>query len=318
MIYNKSLQRRFVTGRFTPVILICISLCLWLTELFFKEQLCVHVVHSGVSGWLIDIGTLLCVVVSASLLGSIAFLEHRVRWMASFFLWIASLSFYASAYSANSLALLFEVIVVAVFFHCQQCGMPERLLYTASLLASVVALFVPSFILLLPLLMAIPYICGAMGVKRTLSLLLGLATPFWFFYGIEYVCPGTLQAVGFTDGISAFFNVDFSFPPLFYLLQSFAELLILLPFAFIFISSSVPGKPLLRRRLVCILSLYIYLWFLPFVFANEGIFYLCRLPWSVVMASYIFSLKTNRVVNIYFIVVNILWLFSLPLYLWLR
>ena len=97
------------------------------------------------------------------------------------------------------------------------------------------------------------------------------------------------------------------------------ELMILLPFIVLFVSTRIPAKPILRRRILFVIVLDIYLMLLSWGYEdNFWIFYVWRLPALAVMVSYVFTAKQNKVMNIYFVFMNLVWISIAVLGLCLR
>lgn len=318
MTYSKYLQGRFVSGHFTPIVLLCASLCMWVVSLFVDKLSPVHDGFWGAGGFLKNVVALLCLVTAAAVLGSFNLFERRVRWLASLFLWLASVSPFLFGNVTLAFSTLLLLLIVALLFHCQACGILEPMLYKMFFAVGVATLFFPGFLLLLPVFIVAPFAGNNFGFKKIMAMLLGLLTPFWLLLGGVYVFPALdVLSIPFLTGLDWLFHINFSMPSIFGGFMFVSEMLVLFPFVFSFLGSSVPGKPTLRRRLVFILSLYVYLLLMSIIFGNHGLFFAWRLPLLTIMVSYLFSLKINRLSNIYFIFLNLIWLATVPLYLWL-
>lgn len=92
----------------------------------------------------------------------------------------------------------------------------------------------------------------------------------------------------FDTGIDSLFLFSIADPTLERLLLSAIELLVLLPSIALFVSSPIPSKPLLRRRIVFIILLDVYLMLLSWLSEeNFVLFYAWRLPAVAISASYL-------------------------------
>lgn len=319
MICSKSLQGRFVTGRFTPLIMLCASLCMWVAGWVFIGCQPANATVGGPDNLLSGLLALVCVVLSAIVIGTFSLFERRVRWLSALFLWLAALTFPASSSLSFSFSLLLLLSVISLLFHCQLSGMPEPLLFRVYLVAGTASLVSSQFLFLVPLLLVVQFAGSTFSIRKLLAALLGFAAPFWLLYGLFFVYPPlSLLTVPFISNPWEALNISFSIPSLYAMLQMLAELFVAIPFAVMFLSSSVPGKPLLRRRLAVILFFYIYMLLLPLLAGEYAMFQLLRLPCVAIMASYMFVFKVNRLFNIYFVFINLLWLAMVPLYIWLR
>lgn len=317
MTYSNNLQRKFVAGRFTPIVLLCASLCMWVGALFITTAPVTGAALFGYE-WLSVVAVLLCFVAAAALLGSFTLFERRVRWLPALFLWLASLSLFLHGHVAIAFSVLLMVVIVAQLFRCQVAGNQERMLYALFLAVGTATLLSPAFLLLSPLFVVASSAGSRLGAKKLLAMLLGFVTPFWLLFGTTYVFPSLDFLIeSFLMTVKELFVVDFFSFSLFRVVMLLVELSVLLPSVAIFVGSSLPGKPLLRRRLVFIYSFYVYLLLLSFVFDGYELFYALRLPWLAIMASYLFVFKINRLSNIYFIILNIAWLAIAPICVWL-
>lgn len=318
LTYSKYLQGRFVSGHFTTLVLLCAALCMWAVSLFVDKLSSAHDAFWGLGGFLTAVVTLFCLVIAAVVLGSFNLFERRVRWLASLFLWLASASPFLSGNVTSAFSILFLLVIIAFMFHCQTCGILELMLYKMFFTVGIATLFFPSFLLLLPVFMFAPFAGNNFGFKKILAMFLGLLTPFWLLFGGVYVYPALeVLAMPFLTGLDGLFQINFSMPSMFGGFIFVSEMLVLFPFIFCFLGSSIPGKPTLRRRLVFILSLYVYLLLISIIFGNHELFFAWRLPLLTIMVSFVFSLKINRWSNIYFIFLNLIWLATVPLYIWL-
>ena len=301
-----------------PVLLSC-ALALWLFvavagELKGDTSLAVDGIYSIAA----RVFSLLCYVMVAFILNSLRLFERRVGWLMSLFMWLAALSPFLNNNVLIAFSLLLLIASVAILFSCQFTAEHERALFMVFALMGAASLLVPVFVMLLPLFVAFTFFSNIITLKRALAMLLGLLTPFWLLFGVEYVYE---PAKVLLSGMENFFvpeNFFAALPPFHVLLSMAVELVVLIPASVMFFASSSSGKPLLRKRLLFVVMLNICLIIMSFVVPKEGVLlYACRVPGNAILMSYMFVQRITRFSNIYFIFVNLIWI-SLALYcLWM-
>ena len=158
------------------------------------------------------------------------------------------------------------------------------------------------------------------GKREIVSIMLGLLTPYWFLFGVDYIFPEMLEQSGlFASSIIYVASVVPTKLSLLNVSLAFLELLVLIPYVVIFSCSAVPGKPLLRKRLQFFAWMNLYLTALMFLYSQDFLlYYIWSLPSLAVMLAYVFSLNVTRFSRFYFIVVNVILLAIVPFCLWLN
>lgn len=319
MIYNKSIQGRFVTGIFTMPVLLSCALALWLFVAIAGEFRDDVLSSSAPScNFLTRSLSLLCYMAVAFILNHLLLFERRVGWLMSLYMWLIALSMHVSydfhvAFSAMALAAS-----VAVLFSCQVTVEHERVLFAVFALIGSVSLLTPVFLLILPVLVSFTFISNTITVKRGFAMLLGLLTPFWLIFGASYVYEPVRMLFSGMQGFFAGGIFMVALPPSHILLSIAAELLVLVPASVFFFSSSSPGKPILRKRLCFILLLNSYMMLLSFLLPLHcELLYACRIPGTAVLMSYLFIQKITKLSNIYFIFVNLFWVSFASYSLWM-
>ncbi len=313
MIYNKSLQGRFVSGKYTPAAVLLLAFAVWLCEISFAQRVPVSLpgfpvmLSHGI--WSVLLSFLLCVAVVA-VLRTNDFFERRVRLLPAMFVWLVVLLPVSNSSAVDMLSLLLLCISVTMLMASSQSASAERALFSTFAVLGTSSMMLPHFLLLLPLFLLYIGCSKSSGVRHFLAALLGFATPLWLLFGTLYVFPqwGILLCP-FAVGLE---NLLLLQMPQFnwgYLLSALAELLLFLPAAVMFSSSSLPSKPLLRRKMQFIFLLNAYLFLLsPFAGVCNELFLLWRIPGLAVMSSYLFSFKFTKLTNILFVLLNLLWL----------
>lgn len=314
MTYNRTLQGRFINGKGTSLLLLLMSFAFVAGSTFvaFAQGMLPQGAGSAESDWgtVLYFVSLLCYVPAAFITGSLHLFEKRTHWLSALFLWLVALSSFLHGDVMAAFSTTVLSVAAALLLCCQPGGMHERLVYTVFAIIGFSAFLLPQFLYLLPLFLVGLFIANIFSFRKLMAAMLGVATPFWLFYGIEYVFPQTgFLLEGFNEGIGNLTVFSFAEATPLRLAFTAMELLVLLPAAVIFISSPLPAKPLLRRRFTFVIFMDISLFFLSWVCGPcSELFYAWRLPAIAIMASYIFIVKQSRAANIYFIFINLVWL----------
>jgi len=322
LTYNNSLQGRFVSGKHTPVILLLLSLVAGVVGVFAVSAVQVQewagIDLCSIGPLMANVVSLTCYVLSAFLLSSLYLSERRIHWLTALYLWIVSLSLFAHGNMIWAVSALLFMVLLTVLFMCQPASRIEGSLFAAFALLGVASLLLPQFLLLIPLGVVYMLSVNIMSLKSFLAALLGFAAPFWLVYGTVYVYPAAEMILyPFNEGIGGLLALSVAEPLPVRLLLTLMELGVILPAAVLFVGSSVPGKPLLRRRLSFVMLASVWLLILSWLYEEDfELFYMWRIPLTAIMASYLFTLKVTKVTNIYFVFINILWLAVAALSIW--
>lgn len=263
--------------------------------------------------------SLLSYVCVALVLNHLYLFERRVPYMPHIFLWLVSIHVFLQPDYVVSLSLLILLLSLAQLLSCTQERGQERAVYAAFATLSFSSLFLLQFVYLIPLFFAYLWIAKILCVRNFFAALLGVVTPYWLLLGIVFVFPslsGLLIPVKF-GLLKMFVCTDMAFS-----LQAWVTLLVeifvMLVALVVFFASSIPAKPLLRRRMLFLFLVNGCLFLLSFVVPQDYSLLLAwRLPGVAIMATYVFSMRVTRLSNIYFIVINILWLIIAALCLWI-
>ncbi len=263
--------------------------------------------------------SLLSYVCAALVLNHLYLFERRVSYLPHIFLWLVSIHVFLQPDYAVSLSLLFLLLSVAQLLSCIQERGQERAVYAAFAILSFSSLFLLQFIYLLPLFFVYLWIAKIFCARNFFAALLGAVTPYWFLFGAIFVFPslaGLLIPVRF-GLLRMFAYTDIVFSPQ-VCVTLLVELLVMIVALVVFFVSSLPAKPLLRRRMIFLFLVNACLLLLSFVVPQEYSLLLAwRMPGIAIMATYVFSMRVTRLSNIYFIVLNILWLIIAALCLWI-
>ena len=322
MTYNSgsTLQKRFVTGRFTLAVLLSGALLLWVIYAL-----------SGASNSADDVDVLLLLprwlrctlsfavyMAVAYIANSFVVIESRTPWLGGVLMWLTGLCFFAQESLFLPLSLLAFTVVLSVLLSCFRRPNVQLWVYSAFALLSFLTLFVPCAVYIFPLALVYMATTSVINVRNILSALLGLFTPVWVFYCLSFA----------VDGVSLFYDaslqkvadaVQLSLLPFtpYNVSLLVAEAVVMFPCAVVFARSSSPAKPLMRKMLTFFIMTGIFLWVLSFVRGNDfSLLFTWRLPSLSIMMAYLFTLKVNRFTNIYFIVVNILYIAVAALGIW--
>ena len=323
MTCKKTLHGCFASGRFTPVLLFAFSLLLMLSAFWFPAS-AVPVqlpqepsFMGGVASRLVSV---LLFALSAVTISAQTFFDRRVRWVGALYLCMVAILPQANGNSTLAFSSLLFVLSLVIMFACQFSVNSVGLLYTAFMVLGFMVFVTPYAVFLVPLYLAFCFFANVFSPRGLVASLLGLATPFWLMLGTEYVLSdnGTMAdyiAAGMDDAFTFSIGCDAGLP---LLLLAFA-LLLLLPAMTTFMGSASPAKPLLRRRLSFVMLAEVYLLLLC-CFVNDGavLFYFWQLSCLSVLASYLFSGKETKLMNIYFIFINIIMVAIATESLWLK
>lgn len=309
MIYKRSLQKKFVSGMYTPAVLMVVALALWGCNAFI-------VAPTGDSGttffgplsgtYLSSFLTLFFYVVPFFVLRSLDLFENRLRFMPALFMLFA-VSFPLPNDCVHAFTLLLFMLAVAQIFRAQQCRFAERILFSSFALLACASLLQPQALLLFAPFLAFMFYSNLFSIKHMLSAMLGALMPFWFAFGIAYVFPSAKVLLApfmtLSGGFFSFVDVEISYMLL--LLAAF-EALVYIPAIMKFTSSSIPAKPQLRRRMIFVITMNLYLLVLSALACQSAsLFYLWRLPGLAILCSYVISFKFTKLTNLYFILLNI-------------
>lgn len=322
MTYSRSLQGRFVSGRYTPLVLVLVSVVAWCIGSCFLPTTTgmlwpVHMFSVG-GGVLSEMVPMLCYVVVAVILGMLHLHERRISWLTPLLFFLAAMSLFIHNDVVSAVSAVLFIVVMAALLACQPGEDAEGSLFAAYALLGLLSLILPQLVFLLPLFVVYLFVANIFGPRRLLASMLGLLMPFWFLFGITYMCPGLSGYISGLDRILSClaFLAAVELTPLRIVLLM-TELGIILPAIAMFAGSSVPGKPFLRRRLLFIMITNTYLLLLSLLSApNFEMLYAWRIPGTAVLSSYLFSLKVTRYSNIYFVLFFIFWLTIAVLSVW--
>lgn len=300
-----------------------VSLLLWVAGYFFH-------VGSG-TAFLDSIGlnfigellsrlfSLLAYVCVALVLNHLYLFEQRVPYLPHIFLWLVSVHLFLQPDYLVATASLFFLLSVAQLLSCCQESGQERAIYSAFAILSFSSLFLLQFAYLLPLFFVYLWVARIWSFKNLFAALLGVVTPYWFLCALIFVEPSLdVLLLPMKFGvlcITAPAAVNLSLPACVSLVM---ELLVVVVALSLFFVSSLPAKPLLRRRFLFLIIVNLYLLLLQFVVPQDYSLLLAwRLPGVAVMAAFVFSMRVTRLSNIYFIILNVMWLVTAALCLWM-
>lgn len=309
-----------MSGRFTSLILLGVSLFVWLVGALFDTP-----VNSTVFGF--DTGnvmsrciTFVCFALSSLMLSQWYVFDRRIRWLMPLSFSLASVSLFVHGCVEYSISLLLQQYLICRLFECDPVDDNRYTIFSIFFLLGVAIMVFPQFVMLLPLSLIYLFMLSLAGVREILALLLGLLLPFWFFWGIGYIFPWVTEQmspvstlVGYVMSVG---EGDFS---LFEAVVGGVGLLVIIPFIAIFSGSSVPAKPVLRKRLRCLVLTILFLMSLSVLYDRDfTLYYIWSLPILSVMLAYIYTVNVSRFSRYYFIFINIIWLLMVPFSLWLK
>lgn len=257
---------------------------------------------------------------TAVVISALTFFDRRVRWVGALYLCMVSILLFANGNSILALSSLLVVLSLVMLFTCQYGINPVGLLYAAFMVLGFNAFVSPYALYLVPLFLAFCFYVNIFSPRGLVASLLGLLTPVWLILGTEYVFSGDgVLADYLVSGITAAFAFSANGHSILFLLLLAFALLLMLPAITIFVGNAYPAKPFLRRRLSFIMMADAYMLLLCyFVSGGAILFYFWQLPFLAVLAAYIFSEKETRLINVYFIFINVIMVAIATQSLWLR
>ena len=317
------LHGSFANGRYTSTVLFVLSMLVlaatyWLpasVDALWQPQ---HPYF--MSGAVSRMLSVLMYIPAALLLSRQTFFDRAVKWKGALYLWFVALSTFANGNATVAFAALFFLLSFVVLLFTQYATNTVGLLYTSFMLLGVLSFIVPHSLYFLPLYLLFCSMTNTLSVRGVAASLLGLLTPFWLVMGTAYVLPGVnVITESFMAALPAIFNVEFPSFSLPNMLLLIFELSVLLPAMFLFVGGTSPAKPLLRRRLSFITVAAVYLLLLcTIVSGGAQFFYACQLPFVAILASYVLARKETKLLNIYFVILNVLMIAIATSPLWLN
>ena len=306
-----------MSGRTTPVWLFTASLLLWVVRVVADALLGAEMT---LAGYFVPLLLSLLCYVAATVILDVSFLfERRVRWLSAMFMWLAAVSSFICGVGLEALAVLFLAIVVYRLFACKQGDEAAYSLFSVFITVGLASLILPQFILLLPVFMVYALLSARGGIRGFLAMLLGFSFPYLLVGGVDYLFPGIVPWKFMGEGIGYLHALSLRMPVWYQVVPILLQLLVLVPFTVIFMNSTVPGKPFLRRRLVFLIYLNVALLLLSLLYNDDSrLYYMMSLPTAAVMMGYIFTIKVSKPMNWFFVVVNILWFSLFPFGLCLK
>lgn len=314
------LQGTFASGRYTSTVLFVLSMLVMLATYWFPVPAVSFVAEAPKGGFLMHLLSVLLYVIAAVLLSRQTFFDRSVKWKGALYLWFTALSTFVNGDVAIASASLLFMASMMLLFLCQHSANPVGLFYTSFMLLGTLCFVTPYSLYFIPLYLLFCSITNTFSPRGVAASLLGLATPFWFVFGVVYVFP-SLDVLPelLSENFATVFDVHFPTFTLLDLLLLVFVLAVLLPATYTFVGSASPAKPLLRRRLSFVIVANIYLLLLYAIVGHgAGLFYMCLLPFVAILASYLFSMKETKLSNVYFVLVNAIMIAVATFELWLK
>ena len=317
------LHGSFANGRYTSTVLFVLSMLVlaatyWLpasVDALWQPQ---HPYF--MSGAVSRMLSVFIYILAALLLSRQTFFDRAVKWKGALYLWFVALSTFANGNATVAFAALLFLLSFVVLLFTQYATNTVGMLFTSFMLLGVLSFIVPHSLYFLPLYLLFCSMTNTLSVRGVAASLLGLLTPFWLVMGTAYVLPGVnVITESFMAALPAIFDVEFPSFSLPNMLLLIFELSVLLPAMFLFVGGTSPAKPLLRRRLSFITVAAVYLLLLcTIVSGGAQFFYTCQLPFVAILASYVLARKETKLLNIYFVILNVLMIAIATSPLWLN
>ncbi len=319
MIYSgNSLRKRFVSGRYTLIFLLGGATLLWLAgALTGLSAAVVRPILLANYAWMDSVVSLLLFAGAALVLNSFVIIEGRNSWLGGLVVWLAGLFCNVQEVSV-SLSTLLLMLLLTVLFNCYPRDGVQRWLYAAFALLGFCSLLQPQLLYLIPLFFVYISLVSVLNVRGMAASLLGLATSFWLLWVMVYVFPqSSVIANPLLSGLERMSQFEFLLPVLSDIILLSAEVLVMLPAVVVFAGSASPAKPLMRKVFSFFMVMNFYLWVLSWLRGSDFDMLLAwRLPGIALMMGYLFTVGKNKLSNIYFVFINIIWIIVALLGIW--
>lgn len=323
MTCSSTLQGRFLSGKHTSLILLFMSVAVWCVGLFLNsrpETVGWQGYGFSLPGDIISVAVpLLCYVATGFGLASFHLHESRIHWFVPLYLFVVAVSMPIHYDVVASVSTLLFVHLMRELLSCQPGESVAGSLFTAFALLGILSFLLPQFLFLLPMMLIYLFFANISGIKNIMAAILGLLLPFWLLFGLMYVWPGVVVALPAWESSFAAMTLSgiADITPL-RLMLLIMELGIMFPVIALFVRSSVPSKPHVRKKFVFVIIVNAFLLLVSCVSAaNFELLYAWRVPGIAVMASYLFSLKVTRLSNVYFIVIFVFWIVIAAFGVWM-
>ena len=305
------LHGAFTNGRYTSTVLIVLSMLVFVAAYWLPvsvDDVSQQAVPPFMGGAVSHILSALLYILSAFVLSRQSFFDSNVRWKGALYLWFAALSTFVNGDAAMAFAALLFLLSFVLLLFAQYSADPTGPLFTSFMLLGVQAFVTPYTLLSIPLFLLFCFMTNTLSARGIAASVLGLLTPFWLVLGTAYLLPGVAGLTeSFVAGLPVVFDVGLPTISLLDILLLLFVLAVLLPALFLFVGSSSPAKPLLRRRLSFVLVASVYMMILSLAFGGGApFFYVCQLPFVAILASYVLARKETKLMNVYFVIVNVL------------
>lgn len=174
MIGNR-LQTNIATGRFTlpVVVLMCLALWLFTGDIWNNPS---SLLAIAITGYLmIEANT------------AFTLIRRRTTFQVSIYSLLATSLFFLHPFEwANLIPILFMVIICQLF-SSYESHTPSTPIFHAFLFTGIGSLLFPQFIYFAPLFIGCMIPFRSLSIKSLFAGLLGLITPFWFFFGYAFI-----------------------------------------------------------------------------------------------------------------------------------
>ena len=302
------------------MILLGVSLVMWLAGMFLDAPVNdLYLFGLKIGNVMSRCITFACFALAVAMMSSWYVFERRIRWFLPISFYLPSVSLFVHGCVGYSVSLLLFMLVVHRIFACRQGEGCRYGLFSAFVIFGLATMLFPQFIMLLPVFVGYIMMTSLAGKRDIFSILLGLVTPYWFLFGIDFIFSDVVEQSNCF--IAPFVYVMSTVPgvaSLTHVVFLGVSILVLVPFVTLFANSASPGKPLLRKRMKFFAWMNLYLMALSLLYSEDFlIYYIWSLPAMAVMLTFVFSLKITLFSRYYFIIINLVWLAMLPFSLWL-
>lgn len=322
MTYNSgnTLQKRFVNGKYTLTTLLAGSLIMWLAGMLFLGNRDAVLFSQPVVSytWLPYLISFIVYIVVAFIVNSFVIIEGRISWLGGLVMWLAALSFSIHDNAPLCLSSLMQVLLFAVTLSCYQRNDVQKWIFAAFAFISFLSLFNHCYLYLLPLLFVYIAMTATFCIRNIAAAIIGAVTPQWILLGAISLLPNYSYLMeDYIRGFNELFPFDMTMPSFPILMQAVLELFVLITSLSVFVRSTSPAKPLMRKMFIFFVVTGFYLLLLSFFVSEYSeMLYVWRLPGLAIMMAYLFSVRLTKTFNVIFIILNVLWVILSAVNVW--
>jgi len=302
---RNKIQTAIATGRFTLPVVAIIVLFIWLISMGPGTEVINMLLFAATGYLLIELNT------TFSLIRVRTTLHVSIYWIAT------SVCIFLHPFNASSFIPLLFTASLFFFLNSYEHTNPAPSIFSSALFLSAASILFPYIIYYAPLLILSMISFRCMNVKSILAALIGLITPYWFFFAYTFLTDNTdIFFLPFAE-ITKISPMDFSKVGLGEIVTSIVILSLSFICSIYYISSSYLDRIRSRASLTFIILIELWgivLWLL-YPSTTVGIMQIQILCYSL-LAGHFFAVTKNRFSNIFLIITIICFIFLAVFNIW--